>query len=846
MKHTQWLMLAACLWIGFAHGAQNEEEALAAELAHLLAATEEGSDQHGFDGYGYDEYAHTEYDHAEDASEADYDDIAESIGVLQAALQQTYDRNSVFLARHDIDITVGGRVRQEGFHFDSPLTFRSDYGDRYTFQRSKYNFDVNSTYGKRQYGSPAVESKIRVTAFNVWDNYDVYSPIVLEPVAFNGKNYIKKAEIGEHHHDSTVTLAYLEDGFMKVHFDKLADTNVKSSLQVGYFPYSAGRGIALGDYFGGAIDYLGWAEKDDVGNTTQRSPGVLFSLGDPKSFSTEVYYSKWKKRSHGPDFTREGTHAKRLDRDDFNTDPKYIQRGYGADRDLFAAKVKYHHTPTPDRDFSLYVEPYGVYVNAPELEVEFEGDASAKLFTMGCMAEWKRGNWAINVEVGAQMGHQQMHAIDRNHVIVDDAYYTQSATAYGDSVGETDLLFTLGPVVYPAVSTSSGRLDKTIGTPAKYHSHMLVGITSTVDGSGAPKVETSEMLPYRAYYLSDDTRHINSDRGVAQQGQLAHKAEPTKKHEKSDVTYIAGDVYQQRRHESTVSPKNSLYSPYTFESGIERYDTLFGLTGTRPSGALVNANIPFAGGKRFRDAYKMQLRGFMAMCDVTYTFPSKNLTVSAAIGHVSGDDNPFNKETDKSYNGFIPLRDANYEGRAVKSYGVLAARKIARPSTFSDQMMYAPNNYESISNLQYVGVGSRWHPIKKDRTFMIESNALYFWEDRAPFKWDKDGSRDFGDSKINGIWQKAIDDLNFTGWQTNERASSKLGLELNTVISWRPIKNLETRLLLATFVPGQLYKDVDGTPNAYAVRLDQDGDLRFDSLGHQVPFGGMFRLTYWF
>ncbi|MGD1997788.1 MAG: hypothetical protein PVJ92_02620, partial [Candidatus Dependentiae bacterium] len=189
-----------------------------------------------------------------------YQDIAESIGLLQAAVRQAGDRNAIFLARHDVDIKIGGRIRQEGFHFDSPLTFRSSYNDRYTFQRSKYNFDINSTFGRRTFGGPAVESEIRVTAFNVWDNYDVYTPVVLEPVAFSGHNYIRKAEIGEHHHDGVTTNAYLEKGFVKVNFDQLAHTNIKSSLKAGYFPYKVGRGLSLGDYYGGAIDYLGWAE----------------------------------------------------------------------------------------------------------------------------------------------------------------------------------------------------------------------------------------------------------------------------------------------------------------------------------------------------------------------------------------------------------------------------------------------------------------------------------------------------------------------------------------------------------------------------------------------------------
>ena len=56
-----------------------------------------------------------------------------------------------------------------------------------------------------------------------------------------------------------------------------------------------------------------------------------------------------------------------------------------------------------------------------------------------------------------QFGEQKVHAIDRNHLVSDDAYYLQTATQFTGST--------------PEFSTSAGRLDKKMGKPMNYQSH---------------------------------------------------------------------------------------------------------------------------------------------------------------------------------------------------------------------------------------------------------------------------------------------------------------------------------------------------------------------------------------
>jgi len=732
-----------------------------------------------------------------------------SKGLLQEKVEHIVQQNQISLARHDVDVKVGGRTRQEGFFFDKPLTFRSDYNDQYSFMRSKVNLDFGVMYGRRTFHVPAVVMRSRLTAFNVWDNVDVYVPIIEEPVSFSPKNFLKKAEVGEHHHDGVVTQLFLEEGWLLVRFDPLFEDHedLSCQLKVGYFPYKVGRGVSLGDYFDGAINYLGWQTPGNPGNGTQRSPGLMLSFGRSSKLAFELYYSKWKKRSHGPDFTREEVKFKRLDTIP-QDDTQVLQRGVSADRDLFVARVRSHFIDTPAQQ-RLYVEPYAVYVNAPELEVEQEGDASAQLWTVGCMAEYQNAGFRINLEVAGQFGHHTMHAIDRNHVVLDDAYYLQPMATF--SGGDVQ------------IGSKAGRLDETMGFPVKYHSHILLGVDNSV----------SEYLPYRAYYVSDELQHVNRDRSIAAQGQT--------------IKDESGAEYVSVKHTSSIvgSGNDNFYSSYQFKTGINYYDTVFGLLGKESDGKLHNANIPFGGGTRFRPKYTLECRSFMMLLDACYTFPRTRWTLAGAVGYVSGDDYPFNTEVNKTYQGFIPFKDANYDGRFVKSYGVFAARKIGRPSTFSDTLLYAPNNTESLSNLRFLGVAIRGLPFRAHRVG-FEVNAIYFWEDQPPFTWDRTATRSFSNTKLEGIYQKAQTDLHFTGHQTTRRAQRDLGLELNAVITWRPVESCEFRLLGALFLPGKLYSDVRGTPNAYTIRVDTDGDYRFDALGTKMASGVMFRVTYWF
>ena len=205
------------------------------------------------------------------------------------------------------------------------------------------------------------------------------------------------------------------------------------------------------------------------------------------------------------------------------------------------------------------------------------------------------------------------------------------------------------------------------------------------------------------------------------------------------------------------------------------------------------------------------------------------------------------------------MRDANYVGRWVTSFVMLYPRKLPRPTEMSDNDFFAHKNYQTMQNLQYVGVSAKWLPLARKKTLSLEANALYFWEVSPPHVWDKYKVRTFENSQVdteNGgggkedKFYKYIQDeeLHFAGAATSEWASRKLGAELNAVAKWLPFQNCELVARLGAFFPGKLYSDTQGCPsiNTRRVGSNKDGDVRHESLGTKIVTGGMLRITYKF
>lgn len=729
----------------------------------------------------------------------------------------------ITLPGQDVDLLIGGRIRHEGVYFDKTLTLRDDFNDRYAFNRTKINLDFHSQHGLRTYGKPAIDMHTTLTSMTIWDDANTYTPLVEEPTLLNRGNHLLETEFDSHKHKGVVPLLYLDEGWVRLYVDTILEMTYPLRITIGHFPFILGRGVALGDYPDGAEKYLGWHTPGNPGNATHRSPGILLSADLTDWCTLELYYSLWKKRSHGLDFTRKVINARRLDVENRNS-IEALERGTHNDTMIFAARLGIKHQFSHNN--SLYVEPYALFIDAPELTLEFEGDSAARIATFGCMAEYNNSGFSFNAEVASQFGSHTVHPIDRNHVILGDSYYRETATTFGLSSDPNAL-----PQI--TLSKTGGRLDMTGGSPARYNSHVLLGVKNLSN--------REEYLPYRAYYLNSElTDVINSpqNRDLSAQGaQLKDTDGSTYKSQK----FTTDIINQEQQHQ---------YGAYMFKTGVDYYDQFVGILTKTPNGTLYNAAIPFGYGTRFRKGYTLDMSGIMAMVDIAYALPSKKARFALAAGYISGDEYPFNEENNKVFSGFVPFKDANYVGRQVTSFALLYCRKLPRPTNFVDGIFAAENAYESITNLSYIGCGGQVH-LDSEKRLRLEINALQFWMPVAPYTWDTSAERQFTGhadaSKLKSIYAHIQEkEIIFAGDQTMRRASSNLGSEINMVLSCRMTDNLECAIRAGIFIPGKLYSDISGMPNKNTVRYDRDGRRHHESLGTLPAIGGMLRITYKF
>ena len=241
---------------------------------------------------------------------------------------------------------------------------------------------------------------------------------------------------------------------------------------------------------------------------------------------------------------------------------------------------------------------------------------------------------------------------------------------------------------------------------------------------------------------------------------------------------------------------------------------------------------------RFRPAYTNKLRGWMGVVDGAYTFKEQNVKVALAYGYASGDVNPHESETDKTYRGFIGL-DEWYSGKRVPSIFLLDQRLAVRPLSLTPDSAKYPDKIVDIENdisftdIHTLGTGATWTPTAGGKKFTLNPNILLFWRDSS--------SKKVGSLDARGNVQPSTDD-----------ASKFMGTEINTVAKCELLKDLSMYGNFAVFIPGQYYEDVAGIPLSgdFYSKLDEAVQGYFNPrafrLSHNTAYHANVGLEYKF
>lgn len=647
--------------------------------------------------------------------------------------EQEFEKGSVQTTRRDVDVKLSGMVRQDWIGLDKIYTLHSCNDDQHSGFRSKSYVDIAATYGNKTYGKSAADARIRLTNYGYWYDESYYTPFSNDTRAVNMLTYMEEMWINLHF-----------GTFFNAYDNWFSFKNHPVSLKMGYFPYTLGRGIALGD-FPINIPYLGWnAEKYDDARFNQ--PGILIHGNINKDITYDLYYSKQSEKSNRYGSTWEKVNANR-------TDGRRPWRGVSKDRDLWTARMDFTQQK---RWGDLHVQPYMMYVDAPELSVEVKGDSSARLGTVGLMTEFKRGRFSLNAEVAGQFGHQNMHAIDRNRTFID--------------------------------------ADEFSGLSVKKYTHVFTGN------------KTNEAPGWANGNYNSDLYYINNTKNRGGREATTHQWLPAVT-KNGDQLYTAegGTAMQSYSLGSALTPAAPINTYNSDVTGNARfrdsyrvdYRGFMGVLDMKYEFEEVPVAIAAAGAYISGDKYPYntekdkRYRAFIPYGD--YYYVGKYVYSQVLLEE---------RKLPRPVNISLHHRYAFNNDQDMSNLAYLGTGVDWRP--FKDK-----NRLSLKSNVLWFWETTtlkKWDQHGKLPTREGAGDALF------------NGNRSWFTS--NGVWQEPVDDRSIAtasrydkGWETKEDASRYLGLELNFEAQYRPIKNCIILAQLGCFMPGQLYKDVEHMPN---------------------------------
>jgi len=723
---------------------------------------------------------------------------------------------ALFFSTKDLQMLIGGRVREEYFYAGRTQTLRSDFSDVINAWRHKASLLLGVRQGARRHGKPATEAMLKFTNYSMWRNESRYSALEAADLQIRD---LDGAHIGDHTHRQLVPLVFAEDAFFKVNFDAFLSPFHKhpTSLQIGYFPYWIGRGVALGYYVDGGVPHMGWELDGNAENLEQSPVGLLLSGEIIKNLTATFYYTKWQGLTIFLGDTRSPSRIQRLDK------PR-PERGSCKDVETWAFKLDYKHKGS---HWDMLLEPYIMYTRAPEQSIEVKADARSDLGTYGAMVELNWKGFHINIEAAGQFGDQKVFGIDRNVVqlkrdkVTGNVQEVNSHIYYGDPAQAAAFLGARG-----LPNTAENR-NLVISVGAQ---------NAPVQATGQVKTPAVGPFPQVNYQLLE-VSNLSINRAADRNGEQLQTAN------------VGGAPVTLRVSDKEVGLLNP-FNVVTLPAGgtVAQFVDL-----TTPQN-VVNAN--FKGNERFRKPFKLDYAGFMFMGDISYTFEKLPLKLACAGTYISGDAYPYNEERSRNFKGFMTQRDYNYIGHEVRSLALLYARVGPRPMNISNNKLYAFNHFQDMSNLAYVGGALYWYPLKKKDKMTINPNVLAFWTPGRVNKWDPNGNPNINTGNVvfdtiqNFALTQARADLGFTGWESTKRASSYMGTEVNLIAEYYVLENLRLYTLDALFFPGQLYKDLKGQPNRNTRRLDttpgREGKVVYESLGAKIAYGLNAGLRYTF
>ncbi len=318
--------------------------------------------------------------------------------------------------------------------------------DESIVQKFKIDFTAHASHEEGIEAQGTIRTRVPA---GKWVNFTSQDAVKLNQTLF-----------GEHSHSLNLNVAYFQELWANYNYYK------SHSITLGIFPFSVGRGIALGDAFAVNPASLGYYGDKTV---DMYAPGGKLS-GDffTSKITYDLYGAVLKNRSSN--YKETGS----LVYDQVIIDGSYANSfclGYGKIDWLMATRLQCKPYENKEIYAKTLIEPYIVYASDPTQKINAPFDASGKLATFGVAGEFSYEALEFGFDAAMNRGHQHVYGWDNNIVTVNTTGAQVFAKVYTDATLTKNVTYSpaLAATVRPSGFLSSSLNGQQIGDTGYYN-----------------------------------------------------------------------------------------------------------------------------------------------------------------------------------------------------------------------------------------------------------------------------------------------------------------------------------------------------------------------------------------
>ena len=201
------------------------------------------------------------------------------------------------IRKGDYELTFKGGLKIENYYEDNAYMLNENIPDENEYFKETLDLDLDFEYGEEKYGYDAVEAYIGLRHKGVWGK-----PLSFADrdsgATFGAPVKLDETTFSNHQHYTGKSLLWLREGWIRLVLNSVFDSKSKNylqSLQLGWFSFQLGRGIALGSGYGFNKEFLGlytYTGED------KSAPGIdLFGELIKDTLWYDLYYAKFEERA---------------------------------------------------------------------------------------------------------------------------------------------------------------------------------------------------------------------------------------------------------------------------------------------------------------------------------------------------------------------------------------------------------------------------------------------------------------------------------------------------------------------------------------------------------------------